>query len=118
MSGDIHIENLQAGSAVIGGEGHIITGASGTINNFSDQAAIRAELQSTLDELLRKVADTKAEPEIRQFAAQARAEADRPAPRKARLTKLMEAVVDGAGKAGAVAQAALSVLGVINKIPW
>jgi len=118
MSDDIHIENLQAGSAVIGGEGHIITGASGTMNNFSDHAAIRAELQSMLDELLRKVAETRAEPEIRQLAAQARAEADRPAPRKARLTKLMEAMVDGAGRAGAVAQAALSVLGVINKIPW
>jgi hypothetical protein len=118
MSGDTHIENLQAGSAVIGGEGHIIIGTSGTINNFSDEAAIRAELQSMLDELLRKVADTRAEPEIRQLAAQARAEADRPAPRKARLTKLMKAVIDGVGKAGAVAQAALNVLGVINKIPW
>lgn len=118
MSGDNQIENLQAGFAVIGGEGHIITGASGTINNFSDQAAIRAELQSMLDELLRKVADTRAEPKIRQLAAQARAEADRPEPRKARLTKLMKAVVDGVGKAGAVGQAALSVLAVINKIPW
>lgn len=118
MSGDNHIQSIQAGIVHVGGQGNISMGESGTFNNFADPSAVRAELQAMLDVLLRVIIETRTEAEVRQLAEQARAEADEPQPRTGKLRDLMEAVVAGAGKAGAVAQAALNVLAVIGKIPW
>jgi len=118
MSGDIHIQSIQAGTARVGGEGNISIGESGTFNNFADPSAARAELQAMLDVLLRVITETRAAAEVQRLAEQARAEADKAQPRTGKLRDLMEAVVAGAGKAGAVAQAALNVLAVIGKIPW
>jgi len=118
MSGDIHIDHMQAGNVHVGGENQIIVGASGTFNNHPDAPAIRAELQSKIDELLREIADSKAGHAVLESAEKARAEADRPQPRAARLRELMNAVLNGVDKAGKVAQAALNVLSLINKPPW
>ena len=118
MSGDIHIQSIQAGIVHAGGQGNISTGESGTFNSFADPSAARAELQAMLDALLRVITETRAEAGVRHLAEQARAEADEPQPRTGRLRGLMEAVVAAAGQAGAVAQAALNVLAVISKIPW
>lgn len=118
MSGDIHIGQLQAGNVHVGGENQVIAGGSGTFNNYADASAIRAELQSKINELLRAIADNATEPAVLESAEEARAEADRPQLRAARLRELMNAVLSGVDKAGNVAQAALNVLSLINKHPW
>ena len=38
MSGDINIGNLQAVNVHVGGENNVITGESGTFNNYADVA--------------------------------------------------------------------------------
>jgi anti-sigma factor RsiW len=77
----------------------------------------QAELRSVLDELLRVIADNEATSEFQHSAELARVEADAAVPRTMRLRELMNAIVTGAGKVGVVAQAALNVLTVINKLP-
>jgi len=117
MSGDINIGNLQAVNVHAGGEKNVIAGESGTFNNYAVPLAVRAELQALLDELLRLIAESTVGPAVRDSAEQARAEADEPEPHTARLRKLMDAVVTGAGKVGVVVQAALNVLSFIDKLP-
>lgn len=118
MSGDIHIGQLQAGNAHVGGQKHVITGESGIINNYADPLAVRAELQSALDELLRAITENRVGPAVRESVEQARTEADESQPRTARLRELMNTVIVGVGNVGSIAQAALNVLSVINKLPW
>jgi hypothetical protein len=117
MSGDIHIGQVQAANAHIGGHHQVISGESGTFNNYVDPAAAKAELRSMLDELLRVIADNEVGPEVRHRAELARVEADAAAPRTTRLRELVDAIVAGAGKISVVAQAALNLLTVINKLP-
>lgn len=117
MSGDINIGQLQAANVHIGGQDNVIAGGSGTFNNYADPLAVRAELQSMLDELLRVIAENAVGSAVRDSAEQARAEVDQPKPRTARLRELMDAVVRGAGKVGVVVQAALNVLSFIDKLP-
>ena len=82
MSGDINIGHAGC-EAHVGGQNNVITGESGTFNNYADPLAARAELQSMLDELLRVIAETTVAAAVRDSAEQARAEADEPEPRTA-----------------------------------
>ena len=112
MSYSINIGSLNSGNTIVGGTGGTITG-SGVVNVYGDQLL---QLRTLLDDLIRAIEASGAQPEARDAAELARVEAAKPSPEPGRLRKLVETVINAAGGAVTVTQAALNVMGVITMI--